>query len=93
MFNLPPVAWIAIIIGIVVIGLVAFFAISKGRGFRFTAKKGSAEIDMEVSKKGDSPSDAPKGVGGIDDVSVLNKGKVKDAKVDIHIGHKIKKDD
>ena len=91
--NLPLVSWIAIIFGIVVVGLVAYFAIAKGRGFRFTAKKGSAEIGLEVSKEGDSPSDDSKGVGDIEDVSVLNEGKIKDAKVDIHIGHKIKKDD
>jgi len=91
--ELPPVAWIALVVGIIVVGLIACFAIAKGRGFRFTAKKGNIEIGMRVSEEGESSSGTSKGVGDIKDVSVLKKGKVEKAKVDIHIGHKIDKKD
>jgi hypothetical protein len=82
-----------ILIAIIIAGvvLVAFYAIAKGRGFRFAAQRGKTKLEMDITGKQEEDSASSSETGSIKDVSVLDQGKVESSdNVSIHIGHETK---
>ena len=81
----------------VVVLLVALYAIAKGRGFQFSAKRGDSQMTLDVSQKPETASASAgdpigsKAPGVIDNVSVLNQGKVNQSTVSVQIGHVVGK--
>ena len=85
---------VLIVVGIVAVTIVAFYAIAKGRGFKFTAQRGESKIEVDVTEEQHEGSKLSGEAGSIKDVSVLDQGKVENSSdVNIHIGHNIEKKD
>lgn len=86
-----PYIVIAIIVIVAVVGLSAV-ALVRGGGFRFSAKHGRDGAEVSVEAEGRHGSDgeaeaADAGSGNIRDVRALDKARVRDSNVNVHIGH------